>query len=270
MKCVVFILLVFLSGIVSFAEEITNHIGMKMVLIPADEFLMGSKQPAQRIAVRYGGKAGWFTDEKPYHRVVITKPFYICKCEVTQKQYEAIMDVNPAYFKSEDKPVEQVSWMDAVEFCERLSRKEGKIYRLPTEAEWEYVSRAGAATSFCFGNDEERIHEYAWFRENANETYPVGKKEPNEWAVHDMHGNVWEWCSDRYGEYTQKAGILRPFISVKDPQGPGSGSRYVLRGGGWNSPVYSLRCAVRLGVFPEKKTNFYGFRCVREYYDEDY
>ena len=262
---------VFFSLIFSlaFADEITNHIGMKMVLISAGEFLMGTKQSAKRIAVRYGGKGNWFMDEKPYHRVVITKPFYMCRYEVTQSQYEKIMGVNPSYSKSEEKPVEQVSWMDAGEFCKRLSRKEGATYRLPTEAEWEYACRAGTTSNFFFGNDEERLGEYAWFRENANGTCAVGRKEANAWGIHDMFGNVWEWCNDVYGEYTQKAGILKPFISVKDPQGANSGSRRVLRGGGWNSPVYSLRCATRLGVFPEKKTSFYGFRCVREYH-EDY
>ncbi len=263
-------LIVLCSSNSSFADEITNHIGMKVVLIRAGEFLMGSKQATKTTAVRYGGKAKWFMDEKPHHRVVLTKPFYISMSEVTQKQYEDIMGVNPSHFKSKNLPVEQVSWMDAGEFCRRLSRIEGKTYRLPTEAEWEYACRAGTYASFYFGNDDARIGEYAWFRDNADETHPVCKKEPNEWGICDMLGNVWEWCSDVYGKYTQKAGILRPFISVKDPQGPDEGPRRILRGGGWNSPVYSLRCAVRLGVFPEKKTNTYGFRCVMEYDDENY
>ena len=159
--------------------------------------------------------------------------------------------------------------MRAVEFCKRLSRKEGAIYRLPTEAEWEYVCRAGTTTTFYFGDDEGRLGEYAWFRENANETHPVGQKEPNQMGIHDMFGNVWEWCNDIYGEYSQRAGIFRLFMSVKDPQGARSGSKHVLRGGGWNSPVYSLRCSARLSVAADKKTSLYGFRCVRGY-DENY
>lgn len=264
-------MLLLCAGNCSFAEQITNHIGMKMVLIESGEYLIGSRLTVNNIAIRYGGKAKWFTDEKPSHRVVITKPFYIGIYEVTKAQYKAIMETNSGSEESDNTPVEQVSWMDAVEFCRILSRKEGKIYRLPTEAEWEYACRAGSRTSFYFGNDEKRLCNYAWFRKNADEVYPVGQKEPNKWGIYDMLGNVWEWCSDVYGKYNRKAGLIRPFISVKDPKGAETGPMYVMRGGGWNSPVYSLRCAVRLAVPPDKKTSARGFRCVMEYmrYDDE-
>ena len=177
--------------------EITNSIGMKLKLIPAGEFMMGSQEVG------------------PQHKVRITKPFYLGVYEVTQAEYEEVMGKNPSWFSKggggaeevpgEDTsgyPVEQVSWEDAVEFCKKLSAKEGKTYRLPTEAEWEYACRAGTTTRFSFGNDGESLAGYAWYSDNSDvKTHSVGEKKPNAWRLHDMHGNVWEWCADWHGLY---------------------------------------------------------------------
>jgi formylglycine-generating enzyme required for sulfatase activity len=155
-----------------------NSISMKLVWIAPGEFKMGSNDGEDF--------------EKPLHTVKITKGFYMGAFEVTQGQYQQVMGTNPSYFKGANLPVEQVSWDDAVEFCKKLSQKEGKTYRLPTEAEWEYACRAGTTTKFSFGDDESQLGEYAWYGKNSGmKTHPVGKKKPNAWGLFDMHGNVW-------------------------------------------------------------------------------
>ena len=195
-------------------KEITNSIGMKLVLVPKGTFMMGSPESEE----------GRQKDETQ-HEVTISKDYYLGVYEVTQAQYEKVMGKNPSYFQgakvgneNADLPVENVSWDDTVEFCKKLSdlpeeTKAGRLYRLPTEAEWEYACRAGSKTIYSFDDEEGLLHEYGWFDRNSSDrTHTVGLLEPNAWGLYDVHGNVWEWCSDRYGDYPKGA--------VSDPSGP--------------------------------------------------
>jgi formylglycine-generating enzyme required for sulfatase activity len=210
-------------------------------LLPAGEFQMGASYSNRRVA--------------------LTKPFCLGVHPVTQEQYERVMGKNPSYFKGSQNPVENVSWKEAVEFCRRLSelpeeKAAGRVYRLPTEAEWEYACRAGTTTDYSFGNDESDLGEYAWYDDNSGDTtHPVGRKKPNRWGLYDMHGNVWEWCEDWYVENLPKA-------AVTDPTGPASGSRRVNRGGGWYYLAYSCRSASRSRSTPAGRDRNYGFRVL--------
>ena len=218
--------------------ESADSIGMEFKLIPAGKFIMGERDQA--------------------HEVTLTKPFKMGVHEVTQAQYEQVMGVNPSKFKGADNPVETVSWKDAVEFCRKLSelpaeKEAGNVYRLPTEAEWEYACRAGTTTKYSFGDDESEFGDYAWHDENADDkTHPVGGKKPNAWGLYDMHGNVWEWCQDWYGDY--------PSGTVTDPMGATSSSRRVSRGGGWLNPAEGCRSAGRYGLGPSGRDYDFGFR----------
>ena len=226
--------------------ESADSIGMEFKLIPAGTFTMGD--------------ASGDDDETP-HEVTLTKPFKMGIHEVTQAQYEQVMGVNPSEFKGANNPVENVSWDDAVEFCRRLSelpaeKAAGNVYRLPTEAEWEYACRAGTTTKYSFGDDESDFGEYGWYWENSGRTtHPVGSKLPNAWGLYDMHGNVWEWCQDWYGDY--------PSGSVTDPSGATSSSRRVSRGGGWYITADDCRSAVRGRSLPSLPFYRLGFRVVR-------
>jgi formylglycine-generating enzyme required for sulfatase activity len=174
---------------------------------------------------------------------------------VTQDQYAAVMGRNPSRFGGERCPVERVSWHDAAEFCARLSEIEGRSCRLPTEAEWEYACRAGSAAAFCFGDDEGRVGDYAWHARNSGgRTHEVGLKRPNAWGLHDMHGNVWEWCHDWYGAYDPDAG--------QDPTGSPDGTLRVVRGGSWFDHPSPLRSASRGRNIPINRADDHGFRVV--------
>lgn len=165
----------------NFSEDLGNGITLDMVYIQAGSFIMGSNQNQR---------------EQPIHQVEL-KEFYISKYPITQAQYHVIMGKNPSHFQGENNPVECVTWYNAQEFCQKLSTKTGKQYRLPSEAQWEYACRAGSRGKWCFGNDESQLKYYAWYCDNSNkQTHPVGQKEPNQWGIYDMHGNVWEWCED--------------------------------------------------------------------------
>jgi formylglycine-generating enzyme required for sulfatase activity len=225
-------------------KTLTNSIGMKFVEIPAGTFLMGS--------------ADGESAEQPVHEVTITTPYYLGVTEVTNGQWLAVMGDVPSEWKNADLPVENVSWEDAVAFCSRLSglaaeRQAGREYRLPTEAEWEYACRAGTTTEYSFGDDASLLGDFAWFDDNSGlQTHPFGQKRPNGWGLYDMHGNVWEWCSDWDGDYAAGA--------VRDPKGPASGSARVLRGGSWLSTAGNCRSADRRRVNPSYRRSSYGFR----------
>jgi formylglycine-generating enzyme required for sulfatase activity len=234
--------------------QLTNSISMKLSLIPPGEFVMGSPPQEE-----------WHRDDEAVHRVTLTHPFYIGATEVTQRQWEALMGTNPSFCTGDDLPVETVTWEQAAEFCRKLSLKEGAHYRLPTEAEWEYSCRAGTATPFHTGEtistdqaNYDGNYTYAGgrtgvFREKTTE---AGSFSPNAWGLHDMHGNVWEWCADWYGEYPQG--------EVTDPTGPTQGDRRVFRGGCWINFPAVCRSANRAKVTPVSWHFHLGFRVVRE------
>ena len=242
-----------------------------LVLIPAGPFSLGNT----------GSYEGEY-DEKPPVTIIISKPFYISKYEITQQQYKAVMGNKPSEFKGDDLPVEQVSWYDALNFCNTLSQSEGltpcytingtKVtcdfeangYRLPTEAEWEYAAKAGTKTDFYSGKltysgnspIDPNLDKIAWYSANSsNATHPVGQKAPNAFGLYDMSGNVWEWCWDRYAEYPSK--------ETKDYQGPEIGTYRVYRGGGWRNLAWYCRSTNRDRNYLDDKNNSLGFRVVK-------
>ncbi|MGH9840269.1 MAG: SUMF1/EgtB/PvdO family nonheme iron enzyme [Blastocatellia bacterium] len=226
--------------------DLGGNVKLEMIHIPGGEFLMGSNE---------------HYDEEPIHRVRLS-PYFIGKYAVTQAQWEVVMGNNPSNFKGDNLPVESVSWDDAVKFCEAISAKTGKTFRLPTEAEWEMACRAGSTGKYCFGNDEKLLGEYAWYYENADgKTHPVGQKKPNVWGLFDMHGNVWEWCADKYSdEYyaeCERQGV------VFDPQISATGSYRVSRGGEWDYYAAHCRSAIRYENAPGDRGDSLGFRLVR-------
>jgi len=221
--------------------DLGQGVTMEMIYIKPGRFTMGS--PAS--------EAGRGNDETQ-HGVTITKGFYLGKYEVTQAQYQAVTGANPSTWKEPNRPVECVSWNDATEFCNRLSQRVGKQVRLPTEAEWEYACRAGSTTRFCFGDSDGGLGEYAWFSSNSGgQTHAVGGRTPNAWGLYDMHGNVWEWCSDWHGNYGGDA---------TDPTGPASGRARALRGGSWDNGPQNCRSANRNRNEPANRNDNNGFR----------
>jgi len=202
-------------------------------------------------------------DGNDKHPVTLIKDFLLGKYPVTQAQWDFVMGGNSSRFKGPDWPVGNVLWTDCQKYIDRLNTLEGrKIYRLPTEAEWEYACRAGSNTIFCFGNDADELKDYAWFSANSGyQTHPVGQKNPNAWGLHDMHGNVWEWCQDCYVEY--------PSGPVIDPEGPSSGTDNYLhtyRGGSGESSDRSCRSDSRNVFVTCDGSDFFGFRLLRTAY----
>ncbi len=236
---------------------ISNSLGMVFVYIEADTFVMGSPET----------EPGHRSDELQ-HEVIITKPYYIQTTPVTQKQWQAIMGDTPSKFSpdGDDHPVEGVTWNRCQEFIKRLNSWGEWLYRLPTEAEWEYACRAHSLTAFpngditnLFCDGDPNLDALGWYCYNAdNHTHPVGLKEPNSWGLYDMHGNISEWCQDWYGEYAQ--------TRETDPQGPRSGMQKVVRGGSWFASAKNCRSASRFKWPPNSGTNLHviGFRLVRE------
>ena len=257
--------------------EITNSIGMRFRLIPPGEFMMGS----------FEYEPVYTTDQGPRHRVRITRPFYLGTFEVTQGEYTLVMGSNPSYYSSggeHDKkgvgdftgrhPVNAISWLGAVAFCNKLSQLEqlepcylidgatvtavkGHGYRLPTEAEWEYACRSGSEGMYSFA-DSTRLSDYAWYKANCEGLQPVGEKLPNGYGLYDVHGSLLEWCADWWAEdyYANSP--------VDDPPGPDTGEARVLRGGSWrNGHPPHLRCARRSRYAPDRSFDYSGFRVAR-------
>ena len=244
-------------------KNFTNAIGMKFVWIAPGSFVMGSpKEEKLRL------------DRETQHKVTLTKGFYMSVYTVTQEQWQAVMGNNPSRFKGEKNlPVEQVSWEDCQEFVKKLRDKDKKAYRLPSEAEWEYACRAGTKTPFHFGatisTDQVNYYGEAVYGDgkkgvDRKKTTPVGSFPANAWGLHDMHGNVWQWCQDWYGDYPQK--------DVVDPQGAEKRGKNdkddkdkddnfrVLRGGSWDNDPRHCRSASRSWNVPGFRNDDFGCR----------
>ena len=224
------------------------ELGLQIVWVKPGTFTMGSPS----------SESGRESDETQ-HPVTLINGFYLGKYEVTQDQWEKVMGSNPSKYRGADRPVEMVSWNDAVAFCKKLTEMEkkagrlpeGMAYQLPTEAQWEYTCRAGTTTAYSWG-DSISAKNASHHRKNPEGTTPVGKYPPNPWAFHDMHGNVWEWCADWYNTY--------PSGSVTNPEGPASGWDRVLRGGSWYHTGAGLRSAKRRFHRPWQPSRLVGFR----------
>ncbi len=226
----------------------------EMVVIPTGSFLMGSPPDPEQDPFSNAKpvKAGEET-ERPQHRVNI-QPFSIGKYEVTQGQWFAVMGNNPSSNKGRTLPVENVSWDDAQVFVQRLSQRTGNKYRLPSEAEWEYAARGGSTTTYPWGNSDAELHVYAWFKGIANATNPVGLKNPNQFGLYDMLGNVWEWTQDCWNGNYKGAPTDGSAWTQEDC------SRRVLRGGSmYNDPQF-LRTANRSWYTTAFRISNYGFR----------
>ena len=204
-------------------------------------------------------RAGSFTRGR--NRVTLTQDFWLGKYEVTQGEFAALMGSNPSSFEGDtNRPVEKVKFPDAVAYCAALTRREteagrlqaGRVYRLPTEAEWEYACLAGGTNLYSFG-DVAKADEFAWTLENSESaTHPVGQKKPNPWGLYDMHGNVWEWCNDWFGPFSAN--------DIVDPVGPPSSKFKVFKGGSWNHNIEFSRASSRFMMETNGATTFVGFR----------
>ncbi|WP_377475510.1 SUMF1/EgtB/PvdO family nonheme iron enzyme [Microcoleus anatoxicus] len=228
-------------------ERLGNWVNLEMVYIPGDTFQMGSSESSS---------------EQPIHQVTV-QPFYLGKYPITQEQWEVVMGNNPSEFKSPKRPVEQVSWDDAVKFCQKLSQKTGKTYRLPTEAEWEYACRAGTSTLFHFGEtitpdlvnyDGNYPYGSAQSGLYRQQTTDVGSFPPNAFGLYDMHGNVWEWCSDRWHDNYNGAPTDGSSWET------GTDDRRVLRGGSWLNVAVLCHSALRSRVSAGLRSSFFDFR----------
>jgi formylglycine-generating enzyme required for sulfatase activity len=240
----------------------TNSLGMTFELLPAGTFTMGSPSDEPGRDSR---------DEGPQHQVTLTQPFYMQTTEVTQAQWETVMGSNPSWFSGcPTCPVEQVSWDDAQDYIVQMNLKGEGTYGLPTEAQWEYATRAGSTTAFYNGgitsysdmsecNDDGNLTAIGWYCDNSdNQTYPVAQKTPNAWGLYDMSGNVYEWVQDWYsGSYYDSS-------PSTDPTGPSSGSNRVARGGNWFSEAKKCRSAYRSLYDPDLRSLTIGFRLTRQ------
>ncbi|MDP6544127.1 MAG: formylglycine-generating enzyme family protein [Phycisphaerae bacterium] len=259
-----------------------NSVGIRFILIPPGTFMMGSKDSAAEVATRCAmpnAAPGWFVDEHPRHKVTLTKAFYMSIHEVTNASYEAITakpkPKNKPKNKKPETPVEpknptdpavSISWSIAEKVCKDMSSRDKRKYALPTEAQWEYACRAGTETPFSFGEaastDQANYHgDYIYGKgkkgKNRGKPAPVGSMPPNAWGLYEMHGNVSEWCADKYSKYTGDA--------ATDPTGPdekAKGSDRLLRGGSWRSYPGACRSAFRHKLGAGTRSEAIGFRVV--------
>lgn len=249
-----------------FYRAVVSTAPTNMVFIPSGTFLMGS--PTNEV--------GHYETEGPQTAVTISRGYWMGKYEVTQEEYLGVMGNNPSWFQPPNvaaenrRPVENVSWLEATDYCIKLTEQErlagriasNSVYRLPTEAEWEYACRGWTSTQFGYGDDPGYIElaKYAWYGANSeDQTHPVGQKQPNPWGAFDMHGNVYEWCQDWYAIYSGGVAL--------DPQGPQSGSAHVIRGGDWSfmrGQNWHCRSAFRVAGYPDWESGIihFGFRVV--------
>lgn len=229
---------------VSLSAELNKLIN-NMVYVAGGTFTMGGTSEQSSDA---------YDDEKPTHSVTLSS-YYICKYEVTQALWRAVMGSNPSNFKGDNLPVENVSWNDCQTFINRLNSYTGRNFRLPTEAEWEFAARGGNYSRHYKYSGSNYISDVAWYDGNSgNRTHPIGTKQANELGLYDMSGNVYEWCSDWYGSYSS--------YSQNDPTGPNSGSYRVLRGGGWNYFARNCRSSYRFNYAPGFRYFDLGLRLV--------
>ncbi len=235
----------------AFTVDLGKEVNLDMVYIPSGKFTMGSP-PEEK----------GYEDERPQIKDVNVSAFYMDKYEVTQAQWQAIMGNNPSNFKDNlQNPVEKVSWVDAQEFCKKLSQKTGKEFRLPSEAEWEYACRVGTTTAYSFGDNAALLGEYAWYIDNSgSKTHPVGQKKPNPWGLYDMYGNVLEWCQDGYEKYGGESDLIRK--TGKAVTKENNNRSRLLRGGSWYSFAQDCRSASRSDTFARYQNDSIGFRVV--------
>ena len=249
--------------------DLAKGVKMKFAIIPAGEFMMGSKLTPAQATKLYGGRDTHYTCEHPRHKVRISKSFYMGVYEVTQSQWSAVMNSKPWDEKmltktGPDYPASWVNWNEATEFCGKLSKKIGKTVTLPTEAQWEYACRAGSETEFCYGDDPKKVGDYGWWAGNMVESKKaksyarlVGQKRPNAWGLYDMHGNVWEWCRDWFHKDA--------YASAKnvDPEYTKETKTRTVRGGSWYNPPGNLRSAGRNSWCGPKYRHYnYGLRVI--------
>ena len=232
----------------AFRDDFGNGIHMEMVRIASGKFALGS--PPNEIGRR--------DNESPISEVNVPA-FYMAKFVVTQEQWVAIMGRNPAIFRENlQAPVENISWLEAQDFCRKLAAKTQHLYRLPSESEWEYACRAGTNTAYHFGDSSTQLTEYAWFADNANKrSQPVGQKVPNPWGLYEMHGGIWEWCEDVWHDNFNGApadGSAWVF--------DGYTSRRVRKGGSWSNEAKLCRAASREWHWQSDRYNDIGFRVV--------
>ncbi len=239
-----------------FVEFEVRGVRLRLRWIPPGTFLMGSPE----------SEKGRFRNEGPQHWVTITRGYWMAETPCTQALWEAVMGNNPSSFKGLELPVESVNWNQCRDFCERMTREvPGLVFRLPTEAEWEYACRAGTATAFndgsgCTGPDgnDPALERLGWFNKNSgNTTHPVPGKDPNAWGLYDMHGNVWEWCADGRREYRPEA--------MKNPTGfTVETAARVLRGGSYGNRAKGCRSACRSESDPGLRSRIFGFRLAAD------
>jgi len=223
---------------------------ISFVKIPAGKFQMGSVNELP------------FALETPVHKAVISESFFVSQYLITQEQYKAVMQINPAHFRHEQNlPVENVTWFEAKSFCQKLTESAGKLIRLPNETEWEYLCRADSTTEFFFGDDENNLTEYAWFELNGGEkTHPVGLKKPNNWGLFDIAGNVWEWCEDVWkSDYQDFPSDGSPNLKNIEKQ-----HRRATRGASFAMNAFRCRSSYRSFDWNDTATEKLGFRVIME------
>jgi formylglycine-generating enzyme required for sulfatase activity len=235
---------------------VTNAIGIDLVQVPNAVCMLGS--PNDEVGRR---------DLESLNMCAVDHEYFIASTPVTQAQYASVVGDAPSRFSGASRPVERVSWYEAIEFCERLSqlpeeRRAGRVYRLPSQQEWEYACRAGSATAFCCGDDWRQLEDYAWFKSNSGDTTaPVAEKLPNAWGLYDMHGNVFEWCSDAMLPY--------PRVSHNESPGYRGTSVRVRRGGCWLYDHNVCRSACIDFCNPSYRFDFLGFRVAMTHQRHD-